>query len=453
VSCAPRYLRPIAIEMARIDVLPVTEKASGEKESPLEAKTHSENVQLPMANDNLLRTVIDNLPHSIFAKDTEDRFLMANTTLARIMGIASPDELVGHTDSELLGPEIAQRYHVLDERVIRHGEELIDIQETSSDSAGNLRWDLTTKVPLRDGEGKIRGLVAISRDITAQKLAEHRLLAANEELSRGHEELLDALSRLRAAHEELRSAQSQLVEAEKFKSIGRLAVGVAHEVKNPLAIAFMGLDFISQESFPKDSLVPIVLEEMRNALCRADVIVRGLLDFSEPKHLDLDLHDLNAIIGESFDLLRGELAGSEITIERDLQADLPALPLDRDKIGQVFISLLTNAIHAMNGSGCLSVRTRREQLTGVGPNVADSRSENFRVGDFVVIVHVDDTGPGIPEEKLMKVFEPFYTTKPTGKGTGLGLAVAKTIIDLHGGTIQMHNRPEGGLRVEMILKT
>jgi signal transduction histidine kinase len=139
-------------------------------------------------------------------------------------------------------------------------------------------------------------------------------------------------------------------------------------------------------------------------------------------------------------------------VRRELQEDLPQLALDADKISQVFVNLFTNSIHAMSGGGTLTVRTYSKQLTGVGSNIADQRSESFRVGETIVVAEIDDTGPGIPEDKLAKVFEPFFTTKPTGQGTGLGLSVVKTIIDLHGGTIDLRNLPEGGARVTIMFQ-
>jgi signal transduction histidine kinase len=135
-----------------------------------------------------------------------------------------------------------------------------------------------------------------------------------------------------------------------------------------------------------------------------------------------------------------------------MQRDLPTLKLDAGKIGQVFINLLGNAIQAMleapgTQPHILTVRTYAKQLTGVGANIASNRSESFRVGETLVIAEIDDTGPGIPEEKLPKIFEPFFTTKPTGKGTGLGLSVVRTIIDLHRGTVDLRNLADGGTRV------
>jgi signal transduction histidine kinase len=133
----------------------------------------------------------------------------------------------------------------------------------------------------------------------------------------------------------------------------------------------------------------------------------------------------------------------------ELEPSLPRIPLDAGKISQVFVNLFTNAIDAMGSHGTLTVRTYSKQITGVGVNVGDSRSESFRVGKTVVVAEIDDTGEGIPEDKLAKIFEPFFTTKPTGKGTGLGLSVVKTIIDLHRATIAVRNLPSGGVRVTL----
>jgi signal transduction histidine kinase len=236
-----------------------------------------------------------------------------------------------------------------------------------------------------------------------------------------------------------------------MKSIGRLAAGVAHEVKNPLAIITMGVDYLEgQEN--ADTTVREILKEMRSAVKRADNVIRGLLDFSAPRKLEVSEESLTEILEHAYLLVRGEMSGKKYRMVTDYQAGLPMLRLDRIKIEQVFVNLITNAIHAMPDGGTLAIRVYSKQLTGVGENLAGTAPEAFRVGDRVVVAEIDDPGTGSPEAKLGKIFDPFYTTKPTGKGTGLGLTVTRSIIDLHGGTIEITNRPEGGARATVMFK-
>jgi len=260
-----------------------------------------------------------------------------------------------------------------------------------------------------------------------------------------------ALSNLKQASEQLRSIQLQLIEAEKMKSIGRLAAGVAHEVKNPLAIITMGVDYL--EGLPSDDPTTTeILNEMRAAVKRADNVIRGLLDFSVPRQLEVTVASITDIIQGALMLVRGEMSGAKYTLSTDFQPNLPELRLDPMKVEQVFVNLITNAVHAMPDGGSLAVRVYSKQLTGVGENLAGSVAEAFQVGDQVVVAEIDDSGTGIPEAKLGKIFDPFYTTKPTGKGTGLGLTVTRSIIDLHGGTIEITNRPEGGARATVMFR-
>jgi len=138
---------------------------------------------------------------------------------------------------------------------------------------------------------------------------------------------------------------------------------------------------------------------------------------------------------------------------RELAPGLPPPRIDRTKITQVLINLLTNAADAVPDSGGLiTVSTSTHQLTGVGANIGDARSEVFRAGDLIVVAEIEDNGPGIPADKVQKIFDPFFTTKPTGQGTGLGLSVSKTIMDLHGGLLAVSNAAGGGTRMTMMLK-
>lgn len=401
---------------------------------------------------NLLRSVIDNLPDPIYVKDAQGRYILDNIAHLRFLGAPNAEAVTGKTVFDFFPREIAEKFNADDQAITDSGRAIVNKEEPATDSTDGRKWLLTTKVPLRDERQNVWALVCIGRDITEQKLAEEELRLVNADLARSREELLATLADLRRAHSDLRDVQLQLIEAEKMKSIGRLAAGVAHEVKNPLATITMGINYMQSLAFESDSAIPEVLTDMIDAVGRADAVIRGLLDFSVPKRLEVEPQDLNQIIQQSLLLVRGEMSGPGVTVECELADNLPQLQLDRLKIGQVFINLFTNAIHAMPEGGRLTVRTRASQLTGVGPNIGDARSESFRAGDTLVFAEIDDTGHGVPEDKLTKIFDPFFTTKPTGKGTGLGLTVTRTIIDLHGGTIAIANRPEGGARVTVTFK-
>lgn len=402
------------------------------------------------AERNLLRSVIDNLPDAIFLKDCKGRYLMDNSAHWSSLGLSGPEEVIGRTVFDFFPRQLAEQFHADDLAIVESGRSLFNREERSFRRSHSSRWMLTTKVPWRDENGDILGILCLSRDITERKEAAEQLRQAYLQLEKSREETLHALENLQSAHSELRTVQMQLVEAEKMKSVGRLAAGVAHEVKNPLAIVRMGVEFL-QSHLGKDESVREVIREMSDAVHRADEVIRELLDFSAPKNLTLDETDLNKLIEHSLQLVRGERQG-KVQVIHEFQRDLPLVRLDSRKMNQVFVNLLTNALHAMDDGGLLTIRTYAKQLTGVGSNISDVRSESFRVGETLIVAEIDDTGIGIPEDKLAKIFEPFFTTKPTGKGTGLGLSVVKTIVDLHGATIDLRNLPGGGARVTLMFR-
>ncbi len=403
---------------------------------------------------NLLRSLIDNLPDYIYVKDAQSRYVIDNISHRQLVGVASQEEVIGKTSADFFPPELARKYHADDQATIQLGKPLVNHEERVMDRSGNHRWHSTTKVPLRNNEGQIVGLVGIGRDITESKLAEEKLQRANTELAKSQEDMLKVLEDLQKSHEELKSAQFQLIQAEKMQSMGRLAAGVAHEVKNPLAVLGMGIDYLTKNLATSDENVGVILHDMNDAVQRADTILKGLLDFSVPRALDMQAEDFNEVIEQSIGLVKHEMAAYPIACVRQFAPDLPKVWLDKNKLKQVFVNIFTNAVHAMEGGGTLTVRTYAKQLQpgDVGHDAGSRLAERFRIGDTAVVVETSDTGTGIPDHQLAKIFDPFFTTKPTGKGTGLGLTVTKKIIELHGGTLTIRNRPEGGVSVTILLK-
>ena len=394
---------------------------------------------------DLLHALTENLPDQIYMKDSTGHFIRTNSATAHALGVESPEALLGKTDFDFFPAEVAQQFADEEQQILCAKHKLVNREYCQELPDGKIQWDLTTKAPLYDQRGKIIGIVGINRDITFVKQAEHELRQANAQLESSQQELKTSLAELQKAHTDLHAMQLQLVEVEKMRTIGRLAAGVAHEVKNPLAILLRGLDFLTLSLKQSDETVAEVLKDMQEAIRRADTVIRGLLDFSAPTNLETQPEDLNAIIRQALFLLKHMLQEHHIQIKLMLAPELPSIPLDRQKITEVFLNLFENAIHAMPSSGTLTVRTTTQLLTTTA-NAMDF----LKIGDLVVKVEIEDTGAGIPVDNLDKVFAPFFTTKPAGQGTGLGLSVCKTIIDLHHSTIGVENRPEGGVCVTIL---
>jgi signal transduction histidine kinase len=240
---------------------------------------------------------------------------------------------------------------------------------------------------------------------------------------------------------ELQQAQMQLIQQAKMESIGRLAAGVAHEVKNPLAILQLGVDFLANQ-LKEDRVCHETVLDMADAVQRADTVIKGLLDFSRSEKLDLQPADLGRIMDDSLLLVRHELNSAHVTLETVHDATIPNLPLDRNKLKQVFINLFMNAIHAMPGGGILSISSSMHTVTQEDLASCGSDTQQFAAGDRVVLVRIADSGTGIKDEAVTKLFDPFFTTKPVGSGTGLGLSVTRKILELHHAVITLRNRSD-----------
>ena len=386
-------------------------------------------------SEALYQSLVESLPQNIFRKDMHGVFTFANASFCKELGRTS-DQILGRTDFDFFPRELAARYRADDERVIA-SQKLFESVEQHVTPEGRQLSVQVVKIPLLDSNRATIGIQGIFWDITQQK--------------RNEEELRRAADALRAANAELKSAQMQLIQAEKMLSVAGLAAGVAHEVKNPLAVLSLGVEFLNQQPFAKHADFEAVLKDMTDAIERANLVIGGLLDFSREKELELTAESVIAVAERALKLINHLLANRSIEVIRQFQDDLPAITIDRVKIEQVFVNLFTNAVHAMPRFGTLSVRayqkTLAEDEAELNPGLRGW--DRIRTGDRVVVFEIDDTGPGIPDDKLSRVFDPFYTTKPTNEGTGLGLSVVSKILELHNAMISLRNRPEGGLRVKL----
>lgn len=219
-------------------------------------------------------------------------------------------------------------------------------------------------------------------------------------------------------------AKEQILRSEKMASIGRLSAGIAHELNNPLTgiltYGSMMLEELKDTKYAED-LTVITDETVR---CRD--IVRGLLDFSRDKKLDLRPYSLTTLVSEAVSLLEKTNGFKDVTIQKELDISLPETNMDITQMRSVVNNLIMNAVDAMHGKGTLALKTQY---------IPDSNS---------VCLSVTDNGTGINKDNIAHIFEPFFTTKVVGKGTGLGLFVTYSIVENHGGSINVESEEGKG---------
>jgi len=401
-----------------------------------------------------LQAILDNTTAVIYLKDTQGRYQLINRQFEDLLHVTR-EQVVNKTAYDLFPAQLADAFQ-LNDRTVLETRTPLEFEEAAPHDGG-IRTYISIKFPLCDSAGAPYAVCGISTDITERKRTETKLIGANaelletnNELARSEVALRKALADLQASHEQLKATQLQLIQAEKMESVGTLAAGVAHEVKNPLQTILMGLAYLSKNVPLGDENLALALTDMRDAVKRADAIVRDLLYLSASKQLEMKEEDFNAVVEHSLGLVNYELTRSRVSLMRELAADLPRVRLDKAKMEQVFINLFMNAIQAMPQGGTLTLRTSARRLTGT--KQPDERTVgHLKAGDAVVVAEIQDSGIGIPDEKLPRIFEPFFTAKPTGVGTGLGLPVTKQIIDMHGGTINIGPGTKEGVRVTLML--
>jgi signal transduction histidine kinase len=223
--------------------------------------------------------------------------------------------------------------------------------------------------------------------------------------------------------------EQRLVQADKLSSIGLLAAGVAHEVNTPLAVISTYAQMLAKQ-VANDDQKSILLDKIAKQTFRASEIVNSLLNFSRTSTTSFGDVDLNKVVRETMSLLEHQIQKVGVQVKLDLAASLPPIHGNAGKLQQVFLNLFLNARDAMEGGGVLSVRAWAEE--------SGAR------------VEVADTGHGISPDYIQRIYDPFFTTKGSRKGTGMGLAVTYGIIQEHQGSIEVSSRP-GGTRFQIRL--
>jgi PAS domain S-box-containing protein len=337
------------------------------------------------------RSFINNAQDWISLKNLEGRYIIVNPVTANAFGL-TPEDFVGKLPEEILPPRLAQTVRMHDAEVKQTGKAIM-YNETIN-IRGEDHYFRMLRFPLTDYKGAIIGTCTIGRDATNEV-----------------------------------QLMEKLIQSEKLAALGKLAAGVAHEINNPLTGILSYAEGISDDLEPdnplQDDIQIIIRETLR---CRD--IVRNLLDFAKQYTPKLETVNPNEIIFQSLELIHRLPQFKDIEIVVQTEEKIPKVNVDTKQIQQVLLNLLINSADAMKYKGKITIG-----------------SEYFRQ-QKKCIISVEDTGPGIPENLMDKIFEPFFSTKST---SGLGLAVSWGIIERHHGSIEVDTAKGGGAIFKIIL--
>lgn len=344
------------------------------------------------------RRILASIQTGVVVCHRDQKVKTFNEEASRITALA-PSEVEGKSLEEL-PPQLAPM-RALMERTLREGraftQENVEIRLPRGDS---IVISLQTSV-LSGSDGSVLGVIATLKDMSL-----------------------------------IKQMELQLLRNERLSALGEMAAGVAHEIKNPLnAIQGFAARLAQKMEDPSHKkYAEIIVEESK----RMDTIINDVLEYNRTRKPEKRETDLHALLEEVLAFMPAKLEKSGVTLARELDPELPRVAVDPDKMKQVFLNLMINAIHAMPQGGTLTIRTRREEGMIPADRVEDAEAfllQQVFLQQKMVSVTIQDTGCGIPKENIPRLFHPFYTTKTTG--TGLGLSICHKLVEAHGGFIRV----------------
>jgi PAS domain S-box-containing protein len=379
---------------------------------------------------DLLRSLIDNIPDQVYLKDTESRFVSVNPVTARFFGATSPDQLVGKCDFDFFPPELAAQFMEEEQALLHNDQPCINREASVADAAGNTRWILTTKVPLRDHTGQITGLLGINRDITERKQAEEALHRMNAELEQRVSERTDALRAAVARLEDQDRARVAFVSC------------VSHDLRAPLTTMKIEIaNLLAGVLGPLPDALSDYLRMMDMDCQRMTNTVEDILDLSRLESRTMHLHRsrilFDRLTRQAVTALGVQAQAKRMLLVPSLDRDPVFVACDAGKMMRAIINILGNAIKFSPEGGRVDIALHRNPASA-----------------GTVVLEITDNGIGIAAPNLERVTEKYYRVSEQVSGTGLGLSIAKEIIELHGGALAIQSPPPGmarGTRVSVCM--
>jgi PAS domain S-box-containing protein len=362
---------------------------------------------------NYLNEIFNTVADPMFVKNQRHQWVLVNDAMCAFVG-HTREELLGKCEYDFFRSEEADIFRSIDDTVLATGEENIN-EEIFTDPKGQVHTLVTKKSLYTDKNGE-KHIVAVIRDVTSQKSAE----------------------------EEKKQLEVRLSQAQKMEAIGTLAGGIAHDFNNILS-AIIGYTELAQDNVLVPDGVRKHLQEVLKASDRAKELVKQILTFSRMTETEYSPIALRSVVKESLKMLRSVIP-STIEIRQNLTASGLVMS-DPTQINQIVMNLCTNAVHSMDKTGG-KLEVSLSEVTIETPTTFNDFT--LSPGPYLNLV-VRDTGKGIPREIMARIFEPYFTTKEQGRGTGLGLSVIHGIITSHKGAITCQSLPEKGTTFSIYL--
>lgn len=347
---------------------------------------------------DLLRTLIDTSPDYIFIKDAQGRFVVSNLAHDQAAHVY-PKMLVGKTAFDVFPPDLAAQFHADDERIMQSGEPLINMERTTVGEHGEAKTVLTTKIPLRDKQGQVTGLVGISRDITDRK----QLEARNTEL---------------------------MTERDHVKVLQRFITDMSHDFRTPLALLNSSI-YLMQKNTDAEKRQAHA-KKAEEQILRLDKLLNELLQMAyldrSQESFEFTAMDINGLLASLVHEYESAAAAKDMTIRFMADPNPCVAQIDAVELARAITNMMENAIAYTPVGGSITLRTHTQ--------------------DDHAIISMQDTGIGIAAADLPHIFEHFYRadqarSTETG-GSGLGLSIAQKIVDSHNGTIEVESTPGQG---------
>jgi PAS domain S-box-containing protein len=372
------------------------QKANEELAHEIEERTQAEK-KLQETKNTLTSILTSATEYAIAATDLRFRILHYNPAAERIFGYKA-EEVLGRTVQEMHTREkiAPERFENAIRAVSEHGK--YEYEVIDQDSTGEKRFIHSVVMPMSDEKGEVTGYILFARDVT-----------------------------------KIRALQVQVVRSERLAATGQLAASVAHEINSPLQAIFFILNTLKQES-GHDKEASDKIDLLKGAFTSIRDTVKSLLDLNRPGKDMRQQTDINRVIEKTITLIRTQLKKNGVKLHQALSAQIPNFTASPQQLNHVFLNLFNNSVEAMAGIS----KGGKMGLAGRGEI---SVKTNLRKGH--VVIKFADNGPGISEEDLEHIFDPFFTRKKT-MGLGVGLSVCHDIVEGHGGTITAGNAPEGG---------